>query len=694
MASPQSRAPYPYDFRITINSVTYSLMLTRSKTDGIGWTEQRVNYFPSPAVSAESIDYTRYPPEDEMVYLQTDFSGGVGQATQPDGNPNRYAWAEHVDCSSGEAALATAGTETTSAIAIPTATEYTRPHAVVFGTNVVYFAIYRYLYKWDGTTLTQVLDVGAANVIGQMAVFSGNYNPPLLWVPIIVISGAKGTFYKTTSDGSTFVTSTNWKPTCFKVIGNELWGAFYDTTTFTWGIRKTEAGADGANNDTSTTFGAQTIVGDPVNRIQWLAGAQNRLYVLKEDGLYAPSLDATAVDEHLTPGWESMATHQSGSWSIHAGEGAITFDENVVFPMAGGLHRYDPLSGELEQFGPELLDFPFPMLYDTTVAHTMAALTGSALFLIVPFTVDGVEEFHLLRYGGWGRDDQGELIRRAVWHGSLYQFALAAQPYCMYVGASGANIQLLIIHRGTADANTLSVTRILLPKTQSPIGDSDISAYYAGTHAYLYLPRMYGALPFETKLWSAVGLKGRNCYYTDASNYNILAPEYKVTSTPFVTTGYSAVNSTAATNEVRADPGKRIEASSNVSAQAIDVRINLTKSGSLTNAKSTPVLSAVAAVQKLRLAGIKEMTATVQLADEVSLRDSSTSRNQWEEVKTALERAGNADSSNLENTPLTAVTPFGETVTVFVKNFGVKILDTDDRGDWKSAFFLRMVEVR
>ena len=695
MASPQSRAPYPYDFRITINSVTYSLMLTRSKNDGIGWTENRVDFFPAP-VSAESIDYNRYPPEDEMVYIQSDFSGGVGQATQPEGQASRYAWAEHVDASSGEAVLANAATESTTALAVPSRTAWTVPNAVRFGAGTIYFALYRYLYKWvEATaTLTQVLDAGSTNTIGQLAVFNGTGGNPVMWVPRIVVSTGKGTFFYTTSDGAVFNSASTWEPTCFQVVGDELWASFFDSVTNTWGIRKTQVGLP----ESGSTFGALTTIGDPAHRIQWLAAAENRLYVLKGDGLFAPSLDTTAVDEAITPDWGVLASNAGTDVNSIAqlnGMGAKTLDGNVVFFFGSGIHRYDPLTGELPQFGPELLGLPFPLHYDTAVGFPIGVIPGKGLFTIISIMVDNVQEFHVMRYGGWRHNAQGEIERASVWHGSLHQFAAAQIPLCLFAGDKSPNLhQLIIVHKGTSDPTKLSVTTLPLSNTPNPVGDDLITSYYAGSDAYIYIPRAHGYLPFETKLWSAVGLKGRNCYYTDASNYNILAPEYKVTSTPFVTTGYSAVNSTAATNEVRADPGKRIEASSNVSAQAIDVRINLKKAGSLTNAKSTPVLSAVAAVQKLRLAGIKEMTATVQLADEVSLRDSSTSRNQWEEVKTALERAGNADSSNLENTPLTAVTPFGETVTVFVKNFGVKILDTDDRGDWKSAFFLRMVEVR
>ncbi|MFN8525118.1 MAG: hypothetical protein U0821_18635 [Chloroflexota bacterium] len=614
--------PYPYDALIAGNGV----MLADVPE---AWVENKINYFDQSAVSTEvDRSYAVFPPEVESPYALTRFNGGMGQFQQTLDDRSRTHYSLFCDTSGDYPVVGpNVNSQQTLSAAVTQAIDFN---------GIVYAAAGRYLYKRSNDTgagWTVVRDFGVGFTIGKMAVYQGTQATAFLFIPI----GTSGNYY-VMSTAEAFTQHASQGGYGFETIGDELW--LWNKETNQWVIRKS------TNGGTAATWGGITVIGDTSSAITWMVSVALRLLLPKENGLYAASTDATIVDQELAQEMRPMAASDNGV-------GAIAWNDTLVLPYGGNLYRYDPLTGSMDQMGPELLQAHGSPVVGPIKA--IAAQPGMCLW-------GGMNGFdgnaYLCRYGSWRvveTSNGPERRFQGSWHGALYRWTgkvLSALFITNLITKGGVKQPRLY-----AFMTDGTVYWCYLSRTFNAADDPNYEFNTSLTDTkVVYFPRYTGGFPAEFKLLKAIYAGGRNL----SSGVRAITPRYKL-PTDGAWTSLGAVNS---------DPGERLQPSGSPSSQSFDLSVELT----CTSAASSPVLTEFVTFSSLRTNPVKEIVVSVKAEDNLTDRKGTGIRQSWQDIRTAIEEAMTTNGA------ITVTTPAGEDVTVTGLQFGHrKLMPRGDR---------------
>lgn len=512
--------PWPYDFSIDGTGVmTVKTLKEEVTTDILGNAIARViKRVPDFEIQGQSQVSPRLDtgdllgvygsPEEEVpwVGLGFDTTGGYGLQEQLETRSDRYYYASNVDARVPGRIMPgpalTTHTLTGSAGVV-------RAMAVMSdgGTDTLYVGMGRYVYaSTDGSSFTQVRDMGASRVATSMVVFQGTQSKPALYVGV---EAGQGYW--------TYINGTGWtedgdEGVHFAVANDELWRGYLDTNT--WKVQKsTDGGA-------TATWSGPITIGEGSTKITEMVKYDDRIYIFKENQLYTLVANASSIDEEVWP--DSFETKNALT-----GVGTSTWAGRMymVIPDAG-LYEYQ-LSGSdqfVQPMGPGLL-----ATNDSPVRGTITAVVGDRDYYLYAAIQNEDGNSYLL---AWDRANN-------AWHGSLVNLGAVTVRKMMISHKITTNPKLYI---GT-DA---TVASILLPREgRDPSQDSNVTF---ATNGQLYLPRFTGLLPFVSKSYLANSLSGSNLsssnyvtvYYrrTTSGSYTALGSNFtSITRKDFPTSG-------------------------------------------------------------------------------------------------------------------------------------------------------------
>lgn len=636
---PTNRRPFPFD--AILNGVGVMLADTGTPQDpSLAWEDKRVEDLNPPVRLTESdLTYAQYPPAVEYPYAVTDLSGGFGLAEQDPKQRDRYWYAEYVDCSSGWGVVGprvqTVGS--TASAGITSFVEYN---------SILYFGAGQYLYKYSSGnpgSMTQVHDFGAGKTVGQMCVFQGSQSAAYLFIPI----GAATNYY-TMDTTETFVQHGSRAATNFETIGDELWLASVESNLAV--IRKSTDGG------TAATWQSATTIGDALYSINWLRAVVDRLFCLKPNGVYAPTVNGptTLVDEDIAPHLRQFVLSSNGV-------GAVDWNGELVFKHGHALYGYQPLDGSFRQFGPEIIEGHRTNIATEVVA--VAVQTGMALYA---GTYDGTDSY-LLKYGSWKLVDTESGPKRefkSSWHAFLYKWASKqiTSMFISYLFDSGQP-RLMV---GLADG-TLSWCK--LPKTVLSRDDPGVQ-YNSTDTPYVYYPRFTSNLPVENKLLRALGLFGR-----ELTTLRNLTGQFKIPSDV-------AYTDAGASPAVISDPGARQALVTPISSKAFDTRVKIGFSGNNTAC----ILTAFTVYSAVQSTPLREIRCVVQDVDGMVDRTGKPIP-----MKSARQMHAAMETVGTSTTGVTIITPDGTTLTVIGLGYSHRMLGWDKNGNPRMESSVHMV---
>lgn len=641
---PTSRSygpPWPYDAVISGQPV----MCVKSRDGEPIWEEKAINYFQADVqITAEDRGYVQFPPEVELPYAVTDLSDGAGIAEQSPKSRHGYHYALYADASSGRPVKGPLFNDQQTL----TLSSSTPTQIIEFNSKLYLISGPLMFVRGDDTasgwSAVTVPGAFTGKTIGKCVVFRGTNSADLLFVPI----GASNVYY-TMNAAETFTAHSSQQAEHFEVIGDELWLA--NTESNQRVIRKsTDGGA-------TATWQGPNVVGDGAKAITWLKAVADRLLVTKEDGLFAPSQDATVVDEDLTPGLRPLAATNNG-------RGAVTFGNELIFPFANQLYRYDPHDGEFEQFGPETLEQNGSEVKGPV--QSVAAQEGLAIWAGMYNSSNSAS--YLARFGGWRTDATANGPTRhflPVWHFALHKWASKQVALLHVTNVISGGPRLYVVFTSG------NVQWCVLSRTANPIDDPNYRFDTANT-GEVYYPRFNGNFPFEPKLLKAIGIAGRNL----SSGVRTVGGQYKAA----VDSSYTSVGTTGT------DPGERLEPSGSPAANAFDFKATLATTANT----SSPVLTALVVYSALRTGtrAVKDITAILDIRDRVIDHDGKPIRLSWQELRDAVQATMEAQGA------ISVITPKGETITAMGVDFSQRMISTDKDGARTWHMVIRMIQTK
>ena len=635
-----ARQPAPFPFDCSIAGAGY--MLVPDERD-LAWTERRVaEVEQSLPLTGNDSNYTLTPPRVETPYVVDDLSGGIGYPQQVAGKRDVYDFAYKMDCSGGIAvqgpAVSTLGTVTGT---------HSASHFIEFN-DKLYLAVGTRLYAMtDGSTLT-LLNTFAQSIGGKCVAFRGTQSASFLFIP----QGTSANYY-VMSTAEAFTQHASQIAEGFEVINEEIW--LHSTESNQRVIRKATDGG------TAATWGGPTVIGDGKWNISWMQAVAGRLIVLKDDGLYGPTIqDESVIDRYLTP-----------ELNINAASGQcrrpVVFGGELYFQMRGHIYRYNPDSGELGDITPSF-GGSSTLQYSNTTAITGqpgVCIWGAAIATIEPLNGGVAGGGYILRYGGWSpsRGQNSEQLRefRPVWHGIVADLNTTSTTTAIFftniVPSGGPRLLALA---GT------SVYYIPLGLFQAPNDDDDYTT--TTDSGYVIYPQYTLNTPLETKVLRRVGMVGQNL-----SAGRSLTAHYRTA----ITSAFTSIGS------VTSDPGTTVAVSGTPSSRAFQFKVVVAGGGTSANYAR---LLAFAPYSAVRSPSYKEIICQVLTSDNVRDRNGSPARRSGSDLRSALETA-------IDGSPFTLISPAGESMTVLGLDYEHKLEGFDSTGISRYRTTLRMVEV-
>jgi hypothetical protein len=642
--------PYPYDAVIS----GIGVMLDKMPDGSPAWIEKSIEFFSGDVqLSAEDRGYVQFPPTVELPYAWTDLIEGYGAAelTQSNKFRRRYHYALYADCSTGRPMKGPLMNDQGSL----TITSGTTPSQVVeFGGTLYLICGDKIFMRNDDTQITgggsgggwtavTVPATFSGKTIGKCAVFRGTQSAALLFVPI----GSSANYYTMTT-GRTFTQHASQKASHFEVVGDALWLA--NTESNQEVIRTCSDGG------TTATWLGPTYIGDGTKGITWMQAVQDRLLVLKEDGIFAPT-DGAAIDEDLTPDLRPLANTNNGKRSI-------AWASKLIASYGEMLWKYSPDSGELEQFGPETLE-----ANASEVKGPVRSISGhgnQALYAGVYNAANTCS--YLVKYGTYRTEDGANGPQRQfmpVWHGALYKWGAGNRIDLVHATTVTSSPRLYTFVN--TSATTLEVYHCVLPRTTNPADDPNYRFDTSNT-GEVYYPRWTGNFPFENKLLKGIGVGGRNL----GTGISVGAQYKQAADTNYISLGTSL-----------AEGGERLAPTGSPSTTAFDFVATL----ATTSSSTSPILGSFVVYSALRTnTGLKDITATIRIRDRVLDRRGQPLRETWETLRDDLENAITTVGS------ISIITPKGETATVIGISFSEAMLGEDSNGAITWTMTVRMVQ--
>jgi hypothetical protein len=649
MATTRRQYGPPYPFDAVISGI--GVMLEPAADGAPSWIEKSIEFFQGDVqLNADDRGYVQFPPEVELPNAWTDFSEGYGIAEQGTGTRfrKRYHYALYADCSTGRPIKG----PKMNAQQTLTITSGTKPSQVIEFNGFLYLIVGDKIFRrdddtsvgWAAVTLPGTI---AGKTIGKCAVFRGTQANNFLFVPI----GAAD-FYYVMNTAETFFQHASQEATHFEVVGDQLWLA--NTESNQQVIRASDDGG------TTATWTGITIVGDGARLITWMETVQDRLMVMREDGVFGPSDDADVLNEDLTAGLRPLANAENGKGSVSWS------NQLLVFKFGEMLWKYSPDTGVLEQFGPETVEQNASEVKGPVRA--IAAHGNQALYAGIYNSSNN--RSYLMRYGTYHTEDTSngpEQQFMKVWHGALFKWGANERIDHMHTTNLTASPRLYCFLN--ASATTLKVQYMVLPRTSNPADDPNYRFDTVNT-GEVYLPRYHGNFPFETKLLKAIGVGGRNL-----DSGRSVGAEYKLASA----TEYTSLGTTTE------EGGERLEPAGSPTSTAFDLKATIATSSD----SSTPVLGSFVVYTALRTnTGLKRITASIRVRDNVLDKKGMPLRDSYENLLTDLESAVTTLGS------INVINPRGETVAVIGINFSHAMLGYDDKGAPIWTLTAEMIQTR
>ncbi len=616
--------PWPYDCIIGGTG----MMLSQGPRKEPPWTENKVRYFdPQSVMTAEERNYQQFPPEIDLPFAQESWKGGYGAASQKRGERDKYSYGLYADCSSG---YPLCGPQVNSQQTL-TGSPYQIKVFNISGVDTVILACGTRIYKRTDDTatgFTLVSDLG--QTIGQMEVFRGTNATDTLYIPL-----GESTNYAYMSNAGVIASHASQKANGFVVAGDELY-LYYLASDNRWVIKKSFDGG------AAPTWIGNYTVGDSTSRITDGHIVAGRLILGKTNGLYGVSALVSPLAEDITP-----SLHESRGSTSNC-KNAIVFDENYIFPYDGGLLRYDPETGELAQFGPETL-----IDNQSEVRGTVQAVVGQDGIGIYSFLYNSsTAKSYMVKWGTWGVEESEGVKHRApfpAWHGSLYQWnkqVVMAQLVTIDWGTGAGRIPRVYI--GCSDG---SIYWFYASRTASPLDDPNYRFNTVNT-AEVYQSRFTANFPFEFKVFKSAGLIG-----IGQTGTKQLGAAYKL-PTDVTWTSLGVITS---------EPGEKLTPTGTPADKALDFKITLSTASNL----SSPRLTAFVIFSAIRFENLKQITAWINVSDDLTDRSGKIIRQKWQDVRARLETVTNAAGS------VTVIGPAGETLTCIALDFGHAMLVED-----------------
>lgn len=635
--------PWPYDCSIGGTP----MMLTTGPRKESPWTESKVRYFEAGTVmTAEDRSYQMFPPEVDLPQAQETWGGGYGQGVQDRKHRDMYSHALFADCSTGKPTNGPAMNLQVSTLAGGFGSNMIT--FTIAGVETLMYAAGTNLYKRTDDTPTGWTLVYAAGVtIGQMAVFRGTQANDRLFVPL-----GSATNYLTVDSAGVTALHASQKANGFIVAGDELY--LYVLATNQWILKKCFDGGP------TPTWIGNYPVGDSRDAVTDAHIAAQRLILGKTNGLYGVSALVSPLAEDITP-----SLHESRGKTNNC-SGSVVFGENYIFKYDGGALRYDPSSGQLEQFGPEVL-----VENKSEVRGTVEALASQDGIAVYAFLFNSSNSTsYMCKWGTWDvESSEGRSLRtpKPSWHGSLYQWTSRQVCFAQLVtldwGTGAGRIPRIYIGMTNGDLHWFYPAR-----TTNPADDPNYR-YNTTNQGEVYQSRYTANFPFEFKVLKNVGVVGHN-----QTGVRPIGANYKIPSA--VT--YESIGT------VSAEPGDKLSPGGTPTDKAFDFKLTLNASTTV-----TPVIDAFVIYAAIRFENLKEIVAWVNVSDDIILRDGRTVRQRWQDVRDRLETVANASGS------VTVISPSGETLTCLAIEFSHAVLIEDTEKKiyvWKSM--IKLVQTR
>lgn|SRR3990167_7545890 len=398
------------------------------------------------------------------------------------------------------------------------------------------------------------------------------------------------------------------------------------------------------NGGATPSIGGRFIISELANPATDMAMFNDRLFVGTERGLFAPSLEAMEEFdykvENLTPAFAFQRNADNG-------KGLTPWYEWLMTPMAGGLFRYSS-DGSFTEFG-------LGTLQDnrSEVQGIPTAGCGYRNWTYFQAFYNAVEDAsYLMRWGNWQWVETSNGPQRVFipgWHGALYKLA-------------GARIDAMIVTEVTggprlyfADDNG-DIHYIILPRYSMSWQSDSACRYNTTTAGEVYFPTIHHGVRFEPKANLAISMTVENLSgttrYIDAT-YR-LAP----------TAAFGGASNLDANGRFNTDPGQRLNFNTDVSSRMTDILATLT-----TTTAATPcILRSIALYQNVRPTYKWIYVFAVRLSQDVIGRSGLSTRRFFDESAQvdSLEASGSTAS------PVTLVTPRGESISVLVTDLKMK----------------------
>ncbi len=652
-----ARAAAPAPFDCMINGAGY--MLVTSGQD-LAWDEHRVAEIEQNLpLRQEDIQYTLTPPRVETPYAVTDLSGGIGYPRQDVDHRDGYDGAWNVDCSSG---LPIKGPTVTTQQTL-TYTSGGMPQFIEFN-SYLYAATGSHLYRRDndtGTGWTLVKDYSGATIkiVGKMAVFRGTQSAAFLFIPLSLGN------YDVMSTAEAFTTHASQAAQGFEVVNDELW--LHNTESNQQVIRKATDGG------TAATWGGATVISDGRYRISELICCNGRLLVLKDDGLYGPTIqDESVIDRELTPEIKYFVSTYAVSVGGLSGQARATvLNGEVYWTIAGHVFAYNPDTGELRHLTPTFGSSATFRFYANPVS-AIAAQPGIGLWATAYCTIDATVngtassgDGHVFRFGGWApsREPGGDSARnyRAVWHGVIgllsASHGIVRALRVTYAASSNDSPRLYAFVGG-------DIIWMQLADSQVPGDDKDYSV--TASDGFVLYPWYTLNTPMETKVLRRVGLGGWNL-----SSDRLLNAAYRTT----VAANFTSIG------DVTSDPGSTVAVSGTPSSKTFQFRVKIAGATGTTFGQ----LASFVAYAAVRSQPYKEVIAQIKTSDNVRDRAGGPAKRSGSDLRTALETA-------IDGNPMTVIAPSGESMTMLGLDYAHQFEGWDSTGVARYRTTIRMVE--
>lgn len=441
--------------------------------------------FYAPQVAQADVTEANAPPEVRIPISFRDLSGGGGQSEVPQNETNRrYDRVGDAEGEGVDATLTPAGPLIPAAalttVTPPTQTPTDNLFGVLWkgGAETAYFAMGRFVYSWDGTTFTQVGDLGVGlGATDKLIPFRGtataeHWYAPLGYAATPKFSTDLGVTWTavTTSGGLDLAQS-------MVVVDGEVVVA-RATRTLQGNAMLCSFDDGGA---APTIFGVIDPVGDPAFPISKLLVFDDRVVVLKDgEGVFLLTNDRRSLEQDVFPELRGATLY------VH---GATVWRGLLWLPTNRGLYAIGP-GFTLQAVGPEQSETTF-----------MRGGRG-----VVTSVAGDAHHLYGFRYPGSGLTSWlykavvstgGGGVQDIAWH-PFVQLITGAQSAHMAAISPGGNGPKLLIDRET-QAGAFTLYHLRTPaRGRDPRADPDYRYCAGGT---LYHSRLQGRFPAVNKGW-------------------------------------------------------------------------------------------------------------------------------------------------------------------------------------------------